>query len=599
MEQNDFNTTQMDSRERLRTLYLQPGDIIAGNYEFVRELGHGGMGRVYLCRDIVAKGRLMAVKTVPDILRNDDEAIAALTDEYDKMYELRHDDIVSVRHLLKDDFRYYIVMDYLEGETLAAYLKTHRKPSKAVVFAVISRIAGALDYAHGKNPPLVHRDVKPENVMVLIDGETVKSVKLMDFGLGIQIKKSFTRITGEMTSGTPAYKSPEQWPPRRYGKPSSKSDQYSLAAMAYRMLSGDYPFAEYDDDMDVFRVAVLNEVPERIDGIDDYVNDALQKALAKNPKDRFETCMAFVNALKQRPVVVEPPAPQPRQTVVTPPQPVIVTPPQQHIEMPRHPEPPMGRNNLTFTLPGGVPLELIHIPNGTFMMGSPSSESGHYDSEIQHRVTLTKDFWLGKFPVTQEQYQAITKQNPSAFKGATRPVETVNWNDAKGYCDLLNNVFRGKIPAGYAFTLPTEAQWEYACRAGTTTPFNFGSTLNGDKANCDGNYPYCDGNYPYGMGNGKYVQATTEVGKYGANTWGLYDMHGNVWEWCNDWYGAYPTGAVSDPPGASSGSYRVLRGGSWHGHAGYCRSANRYGRDPKDRLDLFGFRVALAPVQFQ
>ncbi|MBR6324935.1 MAG: protein kinase, partial [Victivallales bacterium] len=123
MEQNDFNTTQMDSRERLRTLYLQPGDVIAGNYEFVRELGHGGMGMVCLCRDLVADGRLMAVKTVPDILRHDDDAVAALTQEYNNMYDLRHDNIVSVRHLLKDEFRYYIVMDYLEGESLETYLK--------------------------------------------------------------------------------------------------------------------------------------------------------------------------------------------------------------------------------------------------------------------------------------------------------------------------------------------------------------------------------------------------------------------------------------------------------------------------------------------
>ena len=272
MEQNNFNTTQMDSRERLRTLYLQPGDVIAGNYEFIRELGHGGMGMVCLCRDLVADGRLMAVKTVPDILRHDDDAVAALTREYDNMYDLRHDNIVSVRHLLKDDFRYYIVMDYLEGESLEDYLSKHRKPSKAVVFKVAEKIADALDYAHRKDPPLVHRDVKPGNVMVQIDGENVKSVVLMDFGLSVQIRKSFTQTTGQLTSGTPAYKSPEQWPPRRYGKPSSKSDQYSLAAIVFKMLSGNYPFAEYDDDMELFRVAVLNEEPERIDGIDDYVS---------------------------------------------------------------------------------------------------------------------------------------------------------------------------------------------------------------------------------------------------------------------------------------------------------------------------------------
>ena len=591
MESNDLNITQMDSRDRLRTLYLQPGDVIAGNYEFVRELGSGGMGMVCLCRDLVAGGRLMAVKTVPDILRHDDEAVAALTQEYNNMYDLRHDNIVSVRHLLKDDFRYYIVMDYLEGESLEAYLNPHRKPSKAVVFKVAEKIAEALDYAHRKDPPLVHRDVKPGNVMVQIEGDNVKSVILMDFGLSVQIRKSFTQSTGQLTSGTPAYKSPEQWPPRRYGKPSSKSDQYSLAAIVFKMLSGNYPFAEYDDDMEVFRVAVLNEEPERIDGIEDYVNDALQKALAKNPEDRFETCTAFVNALKQRPVVVEPPASQPKQTVVMPPpQPVIVTPPKQHIEIPRRLDPPMERNNLTFTLPGGVPLELIHIPNGKFMMGSPSSESGRYDNEIQHRVTLTKDFWLCKFPVTQEQYQAITKQNPSYFKGATRPVEQVNWHDAKEYCDLLNNTFNGRLPAGYAFALPTEAQWEYACRAGTTTPFSFGSTLNGDKANCDGNYPY-------NIGKGKYINQTTPVDSYAPNAWGLYDMHGNVWEWCNDWYGAYPTGTVSDPVGPSKGSYRVLRGGAWDYYARSCRSAYRSNDGPSDRIYINGFRVALSSVQ--
>ena len=588
MEQNDFNTTQMDSRERLRNLYLQPGDIIAGNYEFVRELGRGGMGMVCLCRDLVAKGRLMAVKTVPDLLRNDEEAVAALTREYDNMYSLTNDGIVAVRHLVKDDFRYYVVMDYAEGETLAAYLAKHRKPGEAVVFAVIRRIAEALDYAHGPSHGLVHRDVKPGNVMVQIDGNNVKSVKLLDFGLGLQIKKSFSRTTGQLTGGTPTYKSPEQWDPRRYGKPSFNSDQYSLAVMAYEMLSGDYPFAEYED-IETFRVAVLNDEPERISGIADVVNDALQKALAKRQEDRFKSCTEFANALKQPSVIVERPAPQPQQnTVASSPPPVIVK--KLSPQPPVIKTPPSISKDMTLMLPGNVPLELVHIRAGSFMMGSPASEPERLSYETQHRVTLTKDYWLGKFPVTQEQYQAITKRNPSYFKGATRPVETVNWNDAKGYCDLLNNTFRGKLPAGYAFTLPTEAQWEYACRAGTTTPFNFGAALNGDKANCNGNYPY-------GMGKGKYVQATTEVGKYGANAWGLYDMHGNVWEWCNDWYGAYPTGAVSDPPGASSGSYRVLRGGSWFNFAWCCRSANRVDGVPAVRNISRGFRVALASVQ--
>ena len=136
MEQNDFNTTQMDSRERLRNLYFQQGDIIAGRYEFVRELGHGGMGRVYLCRDTMANSRLMAVKTVPDILRDDQDAVAALTHEYEIMLDLVHNGIVTVRNLVKDDYRYYVVMDYAEGETLREYLKSHPMPDQKIAIEV-------------------------------------------------------------------------------------------------------------------------------------------------------------------------------------------------------------------------------------------------------------------------------------------------------------------------------------------------------------------------------------------------------------------------------------------------------------------------------
>ena len=659
MEQNDFNTTQMDSRERLRTLYLQPGDVIAGNYEFVRELGRGGMGMVCLCRDLVANGRLMAVKTVPDILRHDDDAVAALTREYDNMYELRHDNIVSVRHLVKDDYRYYVVMDYAEGETLAAYLSNHRKPGEAVVLEVIRRIAAALDYAHGKG--MVHRDIKPGNVMVQIDGNNVKSVKLLDFGLGLQIRKSFSRTTGQLTSGTPAYKSPEQWDPRRFGKPSFNSDQYSLVAMAYEMLSGNYPFAEYDD-METFRVAVLNDAPERIDGIEDYVNNALQKALAKKPEDRFESCAAFVKAMEKKPEVeqlVQSPkmVEQPRQIVqpTVPPQQTVqsivplrplgrqprpAVPSQQTVQPTVSPKPTPqivepGENpsdktskrwmwivavvalmGLLALIAGvlaeyaltvksyqqgedrviemnGVKMTLKYVKAGTFTMGSPSSEKDRYDSESQHRVTLTKDYWLGETEVTQEQYKAVMGRNPSYFsKGGKYPVETVSWKDAMAFCKRLTKAERanGNLPDGYEYTLPTEAQWEYACRAGTTTPFSFGSTLN-YRANYDGNYPY--GN----VGKDRYLECTAEVGSYAPNDWGLYDMHGNVEEWCRDWYGDYPGGAVTDPQGPSSGSDRVIRGGSWLNRAVECRSASRSLNGPSYRNNHNGFRVALSSVQ--
>jgi formylglycine-generating enzyme required for sulfatase activity len=173
--------------------------------------------------------------------------------------------------------------------------------------------------------------------------------------------------------------------------------------------------------------------------------------------------------------------------------------------------------------------------------------------------------------------------NPSNFKGSRLPVESISWNDCQDYLSKLNK----SVSSSYKFSLPTESQWEYACRAGTTTPFNFGVELNGDKANCDGNYPYGTET------KGKYLEKTTVVGSYAANSWGIYDMHGNVWEWCKDWSGAYPSGSVTDPTGAINGSYRVYRGGGWSIDAEYCRSALRILSTPSVRNDHLGARLVL------
>ena len=569
MEIDDFKGTMPDSERRRRQLRFLPGDMIGERYEYVRDLGRGGMGVVMLCRDSMAGNREMAVKTVPDILRDNDAAVADMMREYNNMYDLTHDGVVAVRNLVKDAFRYYVVMDYAKGETLEAYLMNYRKPGLAITREVVCRLAAVLDYAHGKG--LVHRDVKPANVMVEIDGQSVKSVKLLDFGLGLQIRKSFSLTTGNMaTSGTPAYKSPEQWNLKRYGKPSAKSDQYSLAALAYEMLDGAFPFSEYDD-LETFRMAVLSDEPEPIDGLADYANAALRKALSKRQEDRFESCMAFANALS---------TPSSIQTA-----PSVVTPPSV---------PAIEKKDMTIMLPGDVPLELVYIHAGSFWMGSPKDELGRSDDEIPHRVTLTQDFWLGKYSVTQRQWIVVMGSNPSYFQNGDRyPVEQVSWYDAMAFCQKLTERERsaGRLPAGYEYTLPTEAQWEYACRAGTTTPYSFGSALNGDKANCNGDYPYG------GVGKGRYLERTSKVGSYAPNAWGLYDMIGNVHDWCRDWYGDYPTGSATDPAGPSSGLYRVLRGGTWAFSASDCRSAKRSDRQPAYGYYWIGFRVALAAVQ--
>jgi formylglycine-generating enzyme required for sulfatase activity len=219
--------------------------------------------------------------------------------------------------------------------------------------------------------------------------------------------------------------------------------------------------------------------------------------------------------------------------------------------------------------------KFVWVPSGAFNM------QGTY-------VYLTQGLWMGKFEVTQAEYQDVMGNNPSSFPGnPNRPVETVSWNDATQYCQTLTERERsaGRIGANWVYRLPTEAEWEYACRAGTTTTYCFGEDPFGNRL---GFYAW------YNVNSGGQ---THEVGSRAPNRWGLFDMHGNVWDWCQDWYGNLPGGNVTDPQGPGSGSSRVFRGGSWNDGAGYCPSAIRNYYDPSYRYNNFGFRAVLAPVQ--
>jgi formylglycine-generating enzyme required for sulfatase activity len=218
---------------------------------------------------------------------------------------------------------------------------------------------------------------------------------------------------------------------------------------------------------------------------------------------------------------------------------------------------------------------------GEFMMGSPENEPERWESERLHKVTLTRGFWLADTACTQALWQAVMRKNPSHFKGAQRPVEEVSWDNCQAFIKKIN-----KLKPGLNLRLPTEAEWEYACRAGTQTPFWFGENITPEQVNYNGNYPYAGGE------KGKYRKKTVEVKSLPCNGWGLYQMHGNVWEWCSDWFDEYPTGSVFDPVGPSSGSNRVLRGGSWFSYGRFVRSAYRDGDDPAYRSDDAGFRLA-------
>ena len=257
----------------------------------------------------------------------------------------------------------------------------------------------------------------------------------------------------------------------------------------------------------------------------------------------------------------------------------------------------------TFYLPGGVPLVMHKIPHGTFIMGSPNDELGRaFDGNAskespQHQVTISKDFYIGKFEVTQAQYEAIMGTNPSSFTeyadSPSRPVENICWNDAKAFCASLTNYIGASIPDGFtSFDLPTEAQWEYACRAGTTTSLNNGTNITVATGVCDNLSVLA---WYVSISNNQ----THAVGKKAPNAWGLYDMYGNVLEWCLDCYNEtyYSTcGDCTDPICSSVSSNRVLRGGSWYSYPYYCRSAYRFGNYLGYGINRYGFRVILAPA---
>jgi len=275
----------------------------------------------------------------------------------------------------------------------------------------------------------------------------------------------------------------------------------------------------------------------------------------------------------EKPNVVEKAAPVPESGHEQPPVVLVPVP----AEKPRGPE-----EGQTWSLPD-LNLDLAYVHPGTFTIGSPDAEKGRYKNESpQTQVTLSKGWWLGKTVVTQGQWEALMAGNKSSQKVADRPVERVSWDDAMEFCRKLTERERaaGRLPDGYAYTLPTEAQWEYACRAGTSGPYSG-----------DGNLDDM-GWHSENSGN-----TTHPVAQKQANAWGFYDMHGNVWEWCRDWFGNYPGGSISDPTGPALGAVRVVRGGSCSVPARFCRSAFRRKIEPGNREDHLGFRLALGPVR--
>jgi formylglycine-generating enzyme required for sulfatase activity len=422
-----------------------------------------------------------------------------------------------------------------------------------------------LSYVHQQG--VIHRDIKPENLIRRQDGVLC----LIDFGivkefsaqqLGATAAQPQTRLVQTTVGiGTQGYTPLEQ----SRGKPLPASDVYALGMVAIEALTGKFPL---DLDTDPATGEVIWQPGVKVSKA---LAELLTQMVRHHYSRRYPTASEALNALEN----LEQASPASLLSVFT----------FETVQV-------NERGKITTRRPGkadyfredlgnGATLDMVAIPAGKFVMGSSRSETGRYDEGLQRTVSVPQ-FFIGRFQVTQAQYEAVMGENPSRFEGANRPVERVSWNDAVAFCEKLSQM------TGRTYRLPSEAEWEYACRAGTTTPFHFGPTITTDLVNYDGNYTYGAGP------EGSYRKETTDVGSFPANAFGLYDMHGNVWEWCQDvWHKNYK-GAPTDGSAWIEGGKqetRVRRGGSWYRSPWYCRSACRLNYNPGLRRSIFGFRV--------
>jgi formylglycine-generating enzyme required for sulfatase activity len=403
---------------------------------------------------------------------------------------------------------------------------------------------------------VIHRDIKPENIIRSKTGQLF----LIDFGVSKETSGSILTRVGTVT-GTPGYAPPEQF----RGMVYHSSDLYSLAVTCVRLLTGHFQKADGADQL--FDTNRMEWQWQKYVSLSQELTTVLETMLQDIPAKRYQSATEVLAALANQKTIV--------------------------ISSPTNPPKPLGNINVNINLQSsftedlgnGVKLEMIAIPGGTFWMGSPANEAERYNSESpQHQVTVNS-FFIGKYPLTQAQYQAILGSNPSYFKGNNRPVETVSWYDAVLFCQKLSQ------RTGKNYRLPSEAEWEYACRAGTETPFSFGDNITTDLVNYNGTYPYKS------APKGKYREQTTDVGTFPPNAFGLYDMHGNVWEWCeDDWHENYinaPTDGI-DWNSWSGSNEKIVRGGSWYNYPSNCRSANRLWNSRVDRYYYLGFRLAVS-----
>jgi len=519
-------------------------------------LGAGAYGAVFLADEVLGDTVIQTVAL--KAIRTDLMGGNKILQELQTAIRLRHSHLLhcitaetgKLQQLSFNIECYGLVMEVASG-TLEKYLGEKKSLSNSEAQGILKGLAEGLAYLHGQR--ITHRDIKPANILRV--GNTWK---ISDFG----IAREMGRQTGTMTqsiSGTPLYMPPEAYKAQAQQtgvKVAPSWDMWAYGVITAQLLTGELPFDGLGD--------ILQGQVKPKKGLDAPFDVIVRSCLSQEPGLRMsaEQVLATLQGQsKEVSVVRETPSYQQSQS-------------SRSVPLPKKDSP------LSIALPNnGGTLELVNIPAGSFQMGSNESD----DEKPIHTVKI-KAFRMGKYAITQRQYQAVMGTNPSYFKGDNRPVEKVSWDDAKEFCAKLSKHL------GQEVRLPTEAEWEYACRSGTTTHFAFGNTITTNQVNYDGNYPYGGG------AKGEYRQQTVEVNKFTPNRWGLYQMHGNVLEWCEDvWHGNYKGDSSPWTQGGDQ-SKRMLRGGSWNSYEYYCRSASRARHNSGNKNNLIGFRVCMSSL---